>query len=134
MLLMSKMIIENLSNLGITRQSMIQNGFSSQKYDDIQRGKSSYRLQDIIEISEKFQLSLDCLVYGKEAPQIKNLSADQQELLDKYKSLSEREQGRVLQFMANMIEAKTSTGNVEATPTTDTAKPTATLEQKKHFA
>lgn len=63
---MSKTIIENLESVGIDRQKMIQNGFKPQKYDDVLRGKSSYKLEDILLISEKFQLSLDFILTGKE--------------------------------------------------------------------
>lgn len=63
---MSKTVIENLESVGIDRQKMIQNGFKPQKYDDVLRGKSSYKLEDILLISEKFQLSLDFILTGKE--------------------------------------------------------------------
>ena len=63
---MSKIIIERLLKMNIDRQTMIKNGFAAQKYDDILRGKSNYTLDDIIKISEKFQLSLDYLILGKE--------------------------------------------------------------------
>ncbi len=62
---MSKIIIENLKNIGIRRNDLIKAGFSPQKYDDVLRGKSSYKINDIVEISEKFHLSLDYLILGR---------------------------------------------------------------------
>lgn len=59
---MSNIVHENLAKLNINRQEMIAAGFSSQKYDDVQRGKSNYKLNEIICISEKFHLSLDYLL------------------------------------------------------------------------
>lgn len=96
LLKMSKIIIENLAKKNINRQEMIANGFKAQKYDDVQRGHSSYKLEDIIKISEKFQLSLDYLVYGKEKDIFTNISEDKQQLLNMYDLLTEREQGKVL--------------------------------------
>lgn len=55
-------IIEKLYDFGIDRQEMIKHGFSAQKFDDVQRGKSSYNIDDLILISETFDLSLDYLV------------------------------------------------------------------------
>lgn len=75
---MSKKIIENLAKKNIDRQAMIQAGFQPQKYDDVQRGKSSYRIEELIEISKKFQLSLDYLVYGKEKNFVPALKDDEQ--------------------------------------------------------
>lgn len=59
---MSKSVIDNLYNFGIDRQKMIKHGFSAQKFDDVQRGKSSYKIDDLILISETFDLSLDYLI------------------------------------------------------------------------
>lgn len=104
---MPKYVLENLSKMNIGRQEMINNGFSAQKYDDIQRGKSSLKLDDLVAISEKFQLSLDYLVYGKEKSHKSELSSLQIELLDRFELLSEVDKGRILDRMQSMYEAYT---------------------------
>lgn len=101
---MSKSILENLAKVNIGRQELINNGFSAQKYDDVQRGKSSYKLSDIISMSEKFQLSLDFLVYGKEKSPSAELTEDERDLLFIFKTVSEREKGELLGYARRMIE------------------------------
>ncbi|MGN0598689.1 MAG: hypothetical protein ACI4JK_02240 [Oscillospiraceae bacterium] len=96
---MPKSIIDNLSKINIGRQEMINNGFSAQKYDDILRGKSSYKLSDIISISEKFQLSLDYLVYGKEKSSKLELDEKQQRCLNAFNNLSPDDK---IEFIARM--------------------------------
>jgi len=100
---MSKVVIENLLKKNIDRQTMISNGFKAQKYDDVLRGHSSYRLEDIIEISERFQLSLDYLVYGceKSAP----LTTEEQECINKFNLLTDIDKGRILDRMETMHNA-----------------------------
>lgn len=93
---MSKIIIDNLDKLHINRAELIKNGFSGQKYDDVLRGKSSYKIDDLILISEKFQLSLDAIILGKEKSPSAELTADEQELLTYYKGLDVLSKGRVL--------------------------------------
>ncbi len=63
---MSKDIIEKLCKININRIDMREKGFSLQKYDDVLRGKSSYKIPDILEISEKFQISTDYLLGRQE--------------------------------------------------------------------
>lgn len=89
---MSKIIIENLEKIGISRSDLIKAGFSSQKYDDVLRGKSSYKVADIIKISEKFQLSLDYLILGKK----NELSKNELEMLELFKKFSDREQLKII--------------------------------------
>ncbi len=110
---MSKTIIENLAKMNIGRQEMINHGFSAQKYDDIQRGKSSYKLSDIINISEKFQLPLDYLVYGKEKSLSPELSNGKRELLELFDLLSEKEQGIIIGEMRAMAREHTEAKNAE---------------------
>ena len=95
---MSKIVIGNLLKSGIDRTKMISLGFSAQKYDDVLRGKSSYKLNDLVMISEKFQLSLDYLVYGTEKSTSQNevLSEDKIRLLDMYDILTDMEKGEIL--------------------------------------
>lgn len=101
---MSKSVIENLAKKNIDRKAMIKNGFNPQKFDDVLRGKSSYKLEDIIEISEKFQLSLDYLICGSEkaAPQI---SEEEQEILEVYNKLSERNKLLALGYIQGLNDA-----------------------------
>lgn len=101
---MSKIIIENLVKKHISRQEMIQNGFSAQKYDDVMRGKSSYKLDDIIAISEKFQLSLDYLVYGveptvSELKKVFELNDEEQRCLTAFNNLVHDDK---IEFIAKM--------------------------------
>lgn len=91
---MSKIVIDNLEKAHITRAIMVQNGFSAQKYDDVCRGRSSYKIDDLIKISEKFQLSLDYLIYGSESKNA--LNSSEKELINLFKSLSDEDKGRVL--------------------------------------
>lgn len=100
---MSKLVIDNLLKMNIDRQQMIKNGFSGQKYDDVLRGKSSYKLNDLVEISKKFQLSLDYLVYGIEKSATPELSEDIQELIALYNELPERKQGEVKGFIKGIL-------------------------------
>ena len=105
---MANIILENLSKINIDRQKMIQNGFSAQKYDDVMRGKSNYKLKEIIEISEKFQLSLDYLVYGNEKSLSSYLSEDRQRLLEMYDLLSEMEKGEILGELKLMTRGRSA--------------------------
>lgn len=99
---MSKIIIENLEKIGISRNDLIKAGFSAQKYDDVLRGKSSYKINDLIKISEKFQLSLDYLILGKS----NNLTENEIEMLELFKKFSDREQikiiGRLEDWLSNL--------------------------------
>ena len=96
---MSKIIIENLEKIGISRNDLVKAGFSPQKYDDVLRGKSSYKINDIVAISEKFQLSLDYLILGK----INNFTENEIEL---FRHFNDREQlkviGRLEEWLSNL--------------------------------
>lgn len=96
---MSKIVIENLAKRNIGRQELINMGFSAQKYDDILRGKSNYKLSDIMTISEKFQLSLDYLVYGEDRIPFSYLSDNEQRCLQAFKNLLYEHQ---IEFIARM--------------------------------
>ena len=104
---MSKIIIDNLAKIHIDRQKMIQSGFSAQKFDDVLRGKSSYKLNEIIAISEKFQLSLDYLIYGKEKSSPSELSEEEQECLDKFNRLTDIDKGKIIERMDVMYSSYT---------------------------
>ena len=83
-------------------------------------------------VADYLSVTLDYLITGKEYPQhAENLPADQQELLDKYKQLSEREQGRILGRMEEML-AKRSDELPHSS--NNNATPTAVLDEKKNPA
>lgn len=88
---MSKIVIENLLKMNIDRKKMIENGFKAQKYDDVLRGHSSYKLEDIIKISEKFRLTLDYLVYGNEKNFITELTETEQKMLLFFRKLKDED-------------------------------------------
>ncbi|MCM1579446.1 MAG: hypothetical protein NC078_11675 [Ruminococcus sp.] len=92
----------------------------------------------VIKLSVRLNVPTDLLLLGKSAtlPINDPLPTDQQELLDKYTELTEREQGRVLQFMEDLIAAHPSAyDTAEPLPAPNKAKPTAAmLEQKKYLA
>lgn len=99
---MSKIIIENLEKIGISRNDLVKAGFSPQKYDDVLRGKSSYKINDIVAISEKFQLSLDYLILGKN----NNFTENEIEMLELFRHFNDREQlkviGRLEEWLSNL--------------------------------
>ena len=100
---MSKIVIERLSKMNITRSEMIKNGFSSQKYDDVCRGKSSYKIDDLIKISEKFQLSLDYLIKGMNI-QGNTLTDTEKNLLEVFNKLSSDDQIRISERAETLAE------------------------------
>ena len=83
---------------------MIKNGFSGQKYDDVLRGKSSYKIPEIILISEKFRLSLDFLVFGKENNN--EFKQNETELLEIFRKFDNREQLKIIGRMEEWLEIK----------------------------
>lgn len=97
-------IIKNLEKANISRADMIKNGFSGQKYDDVLRGKSSYKIPEIILISEKFQLSLDFLVFGKENNN--EFKQNETELLEIFRNFDDREQVKIIGRMEEWLEVK----------------------------
>lgn len=100
---MSKVIIDNLAKMNISRAEMIKNGFSPQKYDDVCRGRSSYKINEILEISEKFQLSLDYLLKGIETHS-PNLSEVEKSLLDTFNKLTATDKARVSERAETLAE------------------------------
>lgn len=99
---MSNIIIDNLAKAGIARAEMIKNGFSAQKFDDVSRGRSSYKIDDIITMSEKFQLSLDFLLKGSDSTSV--LSTQEKTLLKNYAKLSEADKARVSERAETLVE------------------------------
>lgn len=105
-------------------------------YTDWKSGKSKSYRKYLIEIAEFFNVSIDYLVYGKDAQTTIQLTADQQELLEKYKKLSEREQGRILERIDQMLETieKDTSKDEDTAPRSDRVIQTAALEPKRDFA
>ena len=99
---MSNIVIENLLKVHITRAEMIKNGFSAQKYDDVCRNRSSYKVDDLIKISEKFQLSLDFLIKGTDNNLV--LTDDEKDLLDIFKKLSSTDKTRISERAETLAE------------------------------
>ncbi len=100
---MSNVVIENLLKVHITRAEMIKNGFSAQKYDDVCRNRSSYKVDDLIKISEKFQLSLDFLIKGTDIDNVV-LTDEEKDLLEIFKKLSSTDKTRISERAETLAE------------------------------
>ncbi len=100
---MPNVVIENLLKVHITRAEMIKNGFSAQKYDDVCRNRSSYKVDDLIKISEKFQLSLDFLIKGTDTANVV-LTDEEKDLLEIFKKLSSTDKTRISERAATLAE------------------------------
>ena len=100
---MSNVVIENLLKVHITRAEMIKNGFSAQKYDDVCRNRSSYKVDDLIRISEKFQLSLDFLIKGTDTDNVV-LTDEEKDLLEVFKKLSSTDKTRISERAETLAE------------------------------
>lgn len=100
---MSNVVIENLLKVHITRAEMIKNGFSAQKYDDVCRNRSSYKVDDLIKISEKFQLSLDFLIKGTDTDNVV-LTDEEKNLLEIFKKLSSTDKTRISERAKTLAE------------------------------
>lgn len=72
-------------------------------FSDWKTGKSKSYKKYLIEISEFFGVSIDYLVYGKEK-NVSQLTDDEWELVDKFRHLLERDQGRILDRMETIYE------------------------------
>lgn len=130
---MPNVIIEHLLNANITRAHMIKNGFSAQKYDDVCRGKSTYKISDIIEMSEKFQLSLDYLITGKDS-NITRLSQEEQELLTFFNQLSAIDKGKVIGKAEGLLEQYSSySPNNSVTQTSSKCSKDSKIETRTMF-
>ena len=107
---MSNVITDNLAKINILRAEFIKNGFSAQKYDDVIRGKSRFTVDEAVSISEKFQLSLDYLLTGKEpqkeiAPE---LTEDETKVLKYYNRLTGEEKDYIKGEMVRLNMAAIS--------------------------
>lgn len=116
---MSKIVIENLLKMHITRAEMIKNGFSAQKYDDVCRGRSSYKVDDLIKISEKFQLTLDFLIKGTNIDTTA-LTEEEKNLLNVFSKLSPTDKTRISERAETLAELAAERA---AEQTKKTAKP-----------
>lgn len=95
-------IISNLLKIGIGRSELIKAGFSAQKYDDVKRNKSTYKISEIIKISDTFDISLDYILTGK-SPETICLSENEEELLNIFRQFSDREQIKVIGQVENIL-------------------------------
>ena len=95
-------IISNLLKIGIGRSELIKAGFSAQKYDDVKRNKSPYKISEIIKISNTFDISLDYILTGK-SPETICLSENEEELLNIFRQFSDREQIKVIGQVENIL-------------------------------
>jgi len=95
-------IISNLLKIGIGRSELIKAGFSAQKYDDVKRNKSTYKISEIIKISNTFDISLDYILTGK-SPETICLSENEEELLNIFRQFSDREQIKVIGQVENIL-------------------------------
>lgn len=86
----------------------------------------------LLRLSDELNCTTDYLLRGNDLQAIKQLPDDQQELLDKYQKLPEREQGRILERMDQLLEAIEKSTPKEADK--DEAPKNADIEQKKRFA
>ena len=121
---MSKIVIERLSKMHITRAEMIKNGFSAQKYDDVCRGRSSYKIDDLIKISEKFQLSLDFLIKGENI-QGNILTDTEKNLLEVFNQLSNDDQIRISERAETLAELAAERAAEQAKKEEETAQSSA---------
>ena len=103
-------IISNLLKIGIGRSELIKAGFSAQKYDDVKRNKSTYKISEIIKISNTFDISLDYILTGKSPeticlsePETICLSENEEELLNIFRQFSDREQIKVIGQVENIL-------------------------------
>ena len=101
---MNNVIIENLDKLHISRADFIANGFSGQKYDDVLRGKSSFKIDDLTKISEVFQISLDELIFGERKNSSFDIQPDIQELINNFKALDSENKARLLERAETLKE------------------------------
>lgn len=92
--------------------------------------------EQIIPICEFLGVSPYYLLTGEEPKHTNHLSKDQQELLDKYEKLTEREQGRILGRIDQMLETieKDTSKDEDTAPRSDRVIQTAALEPKRDFA
>ena len=86
----------------ITRAIMVKNGFSAQKYDDVCRERSNYKIDEIVKISEKFQLSLDYLIKGSD-PNDTSLTSEKK-LLEIFKKLDNSDKMRISERAETLAE------------------------------
>ncbi len=100
---MPNIIIENLLKAHITRAIMVKNGFSAQKYDDVCRERSNYKIDEIVKISEKFQLSLDYLIKGSD-PNDASLTSEEKKLLEIFKKLDNSDKTRISERAETLAE------------------------------
>lgn len=109
---MSKIVIENLLKLNIGRQDLLKIGLPTQKYDDVSRGKSSYKIDELILISKSFGISSDYLlgIVSKEDELLSRdltfegsfFSEEEKKLISAYRSFNDEGKTRLLDTVTDM--------------------------------
>lgn len=61
-------------------------------------------ISKVAKVAEVLNISLDCLYYGKEKSSPSELSKEEQELLQIFNSVSEREKGELIGYAKRMLE------------------------------
>lgn len=116
---------------------------NSVAYSEWKSGKSKSYRKYLIEISEFFNVSLDYLVYGKEKSTPTNkLATNEQELLEHYKKLPEKEQIKLLgrvEVLAELAEeerkkSKPAPQSKRSKPADEEPPKTITLHKYKDAA
>lgn len=80
-------------------------GLKKTAFSDWKGGKSNSYRRYLIEIAEFFGVSLDFLVFGKEQPNLADITNDEKELLSLYKELDPQDKGSVLGKAEGLAEA-----------------------------
>ena len=107
----------------ITRTIMVKNGFSAQKYDDVCRERSNYKIDEIVKISENFQLSLDYLIKGSD-PNDTSFTSEKK-LLEIFKKLDNSDKMRISERAETLAELAADRAAQEAEKISKEKKKTA---------
>ncbi|MCM1335851.1 MAG: hypothetical protein NC084_13615 [Bacteroides sp.] len=111
---MSKIVIENLLKLNIGRQELLKIGLPTQKYDDVSRGKSNYKIDELILISKSFGISSDYLLGITSKDKEDELSShdltfegsvfseEEKKLISAYRSFNSEGKARLLDTVTDM--------------------------------
>lgn len=85
-------------------------GVGNSKITDWRNGKTKPTLNDIIGISQKFHITTDYLIFGKESDS--ELTENETKLLDNFRELDSFTQGRVFEYIEN-LHSSSATKNIE---------------------
>lgn len=140
---LSQVLTQLMNETGVTAYKISKDtGISNRLIGYWRDGEKLPGAENLLNIANYFNVSVDYLLTGKEAPHnelsstsdtpITKLSDDEQKLLEDYNNLHEPEKKLALQFVSNLLLAQSP---AEPDPVSDPVLPTAaTPEQKKRFA